>query len=192
MDVRFARVAPEIVGDPRRSMFRIHRDIRFSNDKSPYKTHAACWFRHRDAAGTVGREAEGGGAGFYFHLEPGRSFVGGGVWMPPRPTLNRLRDAIADDHRGFERIVRQRAFVRRVGGLSDEDMLKRLPRGFAADHPAAAWLRFQSFTVGRPLTDQQVTSPRLPALLEREYALMLPLVRWLNAALGLPAAKRRL
>src|SRR2546428_10744553 len=80
MDVRLARLAPEITGDPKRSMFRIYRDIRFSKDKSPYKTHAACWFRHRDADARVGGEAEGGGAGFYFHITPGASLFGRGIW----------------------------------------------------------------------------------------------------------------
>ncbi|PYO44575.1 MAG: TIGR02453 family protein, partial [Gemmatimonadetes bacterium] len=68
MDVRLARLAPEIVGDAKRSMFRIYRDIRFSADKSPYKTHASCWFYHRDGSRAVGREAAGGGAGFYFQI----------------------------------------------------------------------------------------------------------------------------
>src|SRR5438045_3137547 len=84
MDVRFARFAPEIGGDPKRSMFRINRDIRFSKDKSPYKTHAACWFHHRGATGRVGAEANEESAGFYFHFQPGgQSFVGAGLWMPP-------------------------------------------------------------------------------------------------------------
>jgi uncharacterized protein (TIGR02453 family) len=187
MDLRFRRFAPEFTGDPQRSMFRIYRDVRFSRDKSPYKTNAACWFRHRQADQRVGSEAEGGGAGFYFHLQPGQSFVGGGIWRPPRPMLSRLRDAIADDPQGFEGIVWGNAIQRRFGGLSDEAVLKRMPRGFADDHPAARWLKFQSFTVGRRLTDAQVTSPRLPALLEADYTTMLPLVRWLNARLGLRA-----
>src|SRR3989442_10897317 len=79
MDVRLARFAPEIIGDPKRSMFRIYRDIRFSADKSPYKTHASCWFYHRDGSRAVGREAAGGGAGFYFQIAPGDSFIRGGV-----------------------------------------------------------------------------------------------------------------
>src|SRR5712675_1003609 len=95
MDVRLARFAPEIIGDPKRSMFRIYRDIRFSKDKSPYKTHAACWFHHLNAARTVGAEADAGSAGYYFHLQPGgRSALGAGLWMPPRPQLKKLRDAI--------------------------------------------------------------------------------------------------
>jgi uncharacterized protein (TIGR02453 family) len=191
MDVRLARFAPEITGDPKRSMFRIYRDIRFSKDKSPYKTNAACWFRHRDAEARVGSEAEGGGAGFYFHLAPASSFVGAGIWMPPRPMLNRLRDAIAEDGAGFERVVLAPAFRRRYGGLDDEAKLKRMPRGFAETHPAARWLRYQSFTAGRALRDAQVTSARLAALLEDDFTRLLPLVRWLNLAIGLRPATSR-
>ena len=186
MDRRFRRFAPEMTGDPKRSMFRIYRDTRFSRDKSPYKTHAACWFQHRGAHHRVGSEAEGGSAGFYFHLQPGKSMLGAGIWMPPRPMLNRLRDTIADDPRGFARVVKQSAFQKRFGGLDDEAMLKRMPRGFAEDHPAADWLRYQSFTAGRLLKDADVTGARLPALLEKDFAGLLPLVRWLNGALGLP------
>ena len=191
MDVRLARVAPEITGHPRRSMFRIYRDIRFSSDKSPYKTHAACWFHHRDADRRVGSEAEGGGAGFYFHVEPGTSYVGGGMWMPPRPVLGRIRDAIADDPKGFDRLVRAPRLARRFGSLSDEAVLKRMPRGYPDDHPAARWLRYQSFVMGRELTEAQVTSPKLPALLERDFTRLLPLVRWINGALGLRPATQR-
>jgi uncharacterized protein (TIGR02453 family) len=191
MEVRFARMCPEIIGDPRRSMFRINRDIRFSRDKSPYKTHAACWLYHRAATRGVGGEAESGSAGFYFHIEPGRSMVGGGLWMPPRSMLKKLRDAIADDPRGFERIARDTVLVKRFGGLDDEGRLKRMPRGFPEDHPAAEWLKYQSFTSGRSLTDAQVTSGKLPKLLEEEFSRLLPLVRWLNNAIGLKPANHR-
>jgi len=140
MDVRLARFAPEIIGDPKRSMFRIYRDIRFSKDKSPYKIHAACWFYHRDGTGSVGREAAGGGAGFYFQIAPGDSFVGGGMWMPPREALVKLRDAIAGDPKGFAKIATDGRVKRRFGGLDEEAMLRRVPRGFAPDHPAGRWL----------------------------------------------------
>jgi uncharacterized protein (TIGR02453 family) len=183
MDVRFKRFAPEIGGDPKRSMFRINRDIRFSADKSPYKTNAGCWFHHRSASGRVGGEANEGSAGFYFHLQPDKSFVGAGLWMPPRPQLNRLRESIAEHPDTF--IDMTRALPKRFGGLNDEGALKRMPRGYSEDHPAAKWLRYQSFTSGRALTDAQVTSAKLPAVLAREFEGLLPLVRWLNGALGL-------
>jgi len=187
LDTHFAQFAPEIGGDPKRSMFRINRDIRFSKDKSPYKTHAACWFHHLNAARNVGSDADAGSAGYYFHLEPGgRSMIGAGIWMPPRPQLNKLRIAIARDPKGFDQLAR--SIPRRFGGLDDEGKLKRMPRGYAEDHPAAKWLRFQSFTSGRALTDAQVTSASLAALLAREYEALLPLVRWLNGALGFKPA----
>jgi uncharacterized protein (TIGR02453 family) len=191
VDVRLARVAPEIVGDPKRSLFRIHRDVRFSNDKSPYKTSAACWFYHGAGGRGVGSATTPhGGAGFYFHFEPGRYLLGGGIWMPPRPTLSQIRAQIDEDAAPLRRLLRAPA-MRRFGGLAEESMLKRLPRGYAADHPAVELLRHQSYTVGRELSERDLLSPRLPDLLARDYARILPLVRWLNGALGLRTLARR-
>ena len=187
MNARLARFAPEIGADPKRSMFRINRDTRFSKDKSPYKTNAACWFHHRGASARVGGEANEGSAGFYFHLQHGgKSLVGGGLWMPPRPQLDKLRDAMSEDPASFGRMAR--GLTKRFGGLDDGAVLKRMPRGFSEDHPAAKWLRYQSFTSGRALKDSQVTDPRLSALLAQEFRQLLPLVRWLNGALGYPAS----
>ena len=84
-----------------------------------------------------------------------------------------------------------RSIPRRFGGLDDEGKLKRMPRGYAQDHRAAKWLRFQSFTSGRALIDAQVTSASLVGLLAREYEALPPLARWLNGALGLKPASRR-
>ena len=129
IDDRLARVAPEICGDAKRSVFRIYRDVRFSHDKRPYKTHAACWFFHRDSDPKVGRD--GGGAGFYFHIEPGNSQTGGGLWMPGREVLTILRDAIAEDPAGFRRAADSPVMRRRFGGLDSERVLTRMPRGFS-------------------------------------------------------------
>src|SRR5258706_15675223 len=134
-------------------MFRIDRDIRFSEDKSPYKTPAACWFRHSAADHRVGGDAEAGSAGLYFHLQPRQSFVGAGIWMPPRPALDKIRDAIADDPGGFGRIIKRPAARRRYGGVDDETMLKRMPRGFRDGHPAGGWRGDQSVTIRPPLRD---------------------------------------
>ncbi len=191
VDVRLADIAPEIVGSPKKSAFRIHRDVRFSKDKSPYKTHVACWFFHRDAGHGVGGEAAHGGAGFYFHMAPEGTFCGGGIWMPPRPALNKIRQCIADDYKGFEDIVKSAAFKRRFGALDAEAKLTRVPRGFDPAHPAGDWLRYQSFTAGCELTNAQVQSAKLPETLGKHFVAMTPYVRWLNAALGLKAASIR-
>jgi len=192
MDVRLAEFAPEIVGSPKKSAFRIHRDVRFSKDKSPYKTHVACWFFHRDVGTRIVSEAVHGGAGFYIQVKPGESFCGGGIWMPPRPALQKIRESLVDDLEGFEAIVKDKSFRRRFGALDEEGRLTRVPRGYAPDHPAAEWLRYPSFTVGTELGDAEVTSGRLPATLARHYAALTPFVRWLNSALGLPPASSRL
>ena len=191
IDVRLATLAPEIVGDPKRSLFRIHRDVRFSNDKSPYKTNAACWLYHGDAGRGVGSTTPHGGAGFYFHMEPGRSMIGAGIWMPPRPTLARLREQIDEEHRALRRLLADPKVKKRFGGLDESAMLTRMPRGYADDHPAADLLRHQSFTVGRTLRDKELFSPRLADLLARDYGRLVPLVRWFNGALGLRTLARR-
>lgn len=191
VDARLGEIAPEIVGDPKRSVFRIHRDVRFSKDKSPYKTNAACWFYHRDAGHGVGGRDAHGGAGFYFQIAPNDSFIGGGIWMPPTPTLKRLRETIAEDHETLERIVGVPTFRRTFGALDEEAMLTRLPRGFDPEHPAGRWLRYKSLTATAPITTEELASARLPDVIVKRYTVMLPFVRWLNAALGLPAHSRR-
>lgn len=191
VDVRLGAFIPEIVGSARKSMFRIHRDVRFSKDKSPYKTNAAAWFYHQDAGRGVGGDAAHGGAGFYFHMAPGEIFCGGGIWMPPRPTLNMIRESLADDYHGFEDIVRTPAFKRRFGKLSEDGMLTRMPRGVAVDHPAGDWMRYQSFTAGCELTLADIQSPKLPDVLARHYKAMTPLIRWLNGTLGLRESSGR-
>lgn len=196
MDARLAVIAPEFVGDRRRSIFRIHRDVRFSSDKRPYKTNAACWLFHRDAGRTKGLHDSVAAAGFYYHLEPGACFIGGGLWMPPAPGLRRVRAAIVADADGegqLGSILKARAFRREVGAL-DEDpgtMLTRLPRGFGPDTPGAEWLRYKSFTATIPLTDEQATAHDLADRFARSCRTLLPLTRWLNAALGYPPASRR-
>jgi uncharacterized protein (TIGR02453 family) len=194
MDARLARFAPEIVGDPRRSVFRIHRDVRFSKDKSPYKLNAACWFFHQDSgrAVGVGSGPDGGAAGFYVHLAPRECFVGGGLWMPPRPALQRVREALIERSSELERILRRPAFRATYGTLDEERMLTRVPRGFSPAAPAARWLRYVSFTVTREMTEREMLSRDLPGRLERDFKLLLPFVRWLNDALGFTVTRRRL
>ncbi|MEO6444873.1 MAG: DUF2461 domain-containing protein [Gemmatimonadaceae bacterium] len=191
MDVRLATLAPEIHGSPKRSIFRIYRDTRFSTDKAPYKTHLGCWFTHVRAGHGVGTETHGAGAGFYCHFEPGASMVAGGVWMPPRPTLAAIRERIAHSPTDLPALLKGKALRSRFGGLSEEGRLQRVPRGYAADHPAGEWLRYASFTVSASLSDDEALSGKLPALVARDFKTLLPLVRWLNEALGYPPLTSR-
>ncbi len=189
VDSRLGTVAPELTGSPKRNIYRIHRDVRFSKDKSPYKVNAACWWGHRDAA--RGQEDAHGGAGLYFELNATEPYAAGGTWMPPRHTLAAVRKAIVADPEGWQAILESPAFRRTWKALDEEAMLTRLPRGYAADHPAALWLRYQSFTITAPLTRKEATSAELPDLLMKRFASALPFVRWLNAAQGLRPATRR-
>ncbi len=191
MDVRLARIAPELTGDPRRSVFRIHRDVRFSRDKSPYKTNAACQFYHMDAGRGAGRDADGAAAGLYFQLAEGECFAAGGLWMPARPALARVREAIDAEPEALDRLVRRPAFRRRFRELTPEAVLTRMPRGYADSHPAAGWLRYRSFTASRDMPEREVLSPRLPEILARDFAALVPLVRWLNQAIGYSTRDRR-
>lgn len=191
LDARLGSFAPEIVGDPKRSLFRINRDIRFSKDKSPYKTNAGCWFYHRDAGRGVGQDADSGGAGYYFHLDGKSSFVAGGIWMPARPALNKIRDRIAEASASLRKILDDKTFKRRFGGLDTESQLSRVPRGHPADHPAGDLLRYQSFTVSRPIETAALGSRKLVDTLAKDFEGMLPLIRWLNASVGFKPATRR-
>jgi uncharacterized protein (DUF2461 family) len=111
--------------------------------------------------------------------------------MPPRGSLARIRDALADDPEGFASAAESAPVLRRFGRLDEESMLKRLPRGFAPGHPAERYLRYQSFTLGRALSREEALSPRLADALARDFARLVPLVRWLNQALGYPPARSR-
>jgi uncharacterized protein (TIGR02453 family) len=148
MDVRLATTAPELVGDPKRSPFRIHRDVRFSKDKSPYKTNVGFWLAHRDVSHAASEIH--GGAGLYFHLQPRQSFIAAGIWMPAGPALAKLRAALAADHQAFKKTLT--TLRKTFGPLSEEAVLTRTPRGYADTHPAAQYLRYKSFTVSRPVT----------------------------------------
>jgi uncharacterized protein (TIGR02453 family) len=190
MDAVLGDIAPEIRGDAKKSVFRIHRDIRFSSDKSPYKSHIAAWFFHQDAGSGVGREAHGG-AGFYIHVEPGACMFGGGIWMPPKFALDKIRDRIIDDGVSFQNLVTAPAFKRKFGAPSEEAVLTRTPRGYDSAHPQEKWLRYKSFTAGRKLPDSAVSSRKLIPAMKADMQAMLPFVRWLNAAIGLAARATR-
>ena len=169
-----ARVSLRFVADPRPtggSMFRIYRDIRFSADKSPYKTHAAAHFFHRAS------KATGHAPGFYMHLAPGECYVGGGLWHPDTAMLVKLRDAMVDSPATWKRARR---------GLELEgQVLSRPPRGFDPKHPLIDDLRRKDFVAGRSFTERQVCSPRFMRDVADECRRLGPLVEFLTKAVGL-------
>jgi uncharacterized protein (TIGR02453 family) len=141
MQPRLTKISNHYLADPKPhggSMFRIYRDTRFSKDKTPYKTHAACQFRHE-----AGKDAHA--PGFYVHIDTDQVFFGGGIWTPPSPKLNKIRDFIADNARSWARIKNGRKVVD-VGGIQG-DSLKRAPRGFNEEHVHIEDLKRKSFYV---------------------------------------------
>jgi len=167
--------APDLVSDPRVSLFRIYRDTRFSSDKRPLKTNVAAHFPSR-------RFPKGEGAGLYMEVAPQWVWIGGGIYMPSSTELNAIRATIADDHRRFRRVVTAQTFRRAVGGLSGEQ-LTRVPRGYLKDHPAADYLRHKQFIGGREYPADFALSPRFYPQLLTVFRGIAPMVGFLNNAI---------
>lgn len=167
--------APELVSDPKVCLYRIYRDTRFSDDKSPLKTHVAAHFPSRAFL-------RSGGAGLYLEVAPQWVWIGGGLYMPSTPELQAIREQIAATHPRLHRLVTAPAFRRRVGAL-DGERLTRVPRGYAKDHPAAHYLQFKQFLAGREYPAALATSPRFYAELLAVFRAVAPVVRFLNAPL---------
>jgi uncharacterized protein (TIGR02453 family) len=176
---RLERISRRFVADPRPtggSMFRIYRDVRFGGDKRPYKTVASAQFRHE-----AGRDVHA--PGFYLHLEPGRVFVGGGIWRPDGSALAKIRDGIVADAARWKRITRPAALGDGIE-LAGE-VLKRPPRGYDPDHPLVADLRRKDFVAVANLDEDAACSAdfieRVTSLFRRKA----PFVRFLTEALEL-------
>ena len=170
---RLARLSPHFVVDPRPiggSLFRMHRDVRFSPDKSPYKTHVAAQFPHA--------RCEGSAPGFYLRLEPGESLAGAGVWHPEAEVLGQVRAAIVSAPNDWKRATR--------GLALDGEALKRAPKGFDPAHPLIEDLKRKDFITGAKYEESEICAADfLDRFVDgcRSYA---PLVRFLCGALDLP------
>jgi uncharacterized protein (TIGR02453 family) len=170
----FARFAPEIELHPKRSMFRIYRDIRFSKNKAPYKTHVAAVFHPK------GHWQQS--AGYYLHIEPGEVFLGGGIYMPPNDLLRDIRRRIVGHSDEFLSIVNDRPFQQRFGEL-EGDKLQRVPQGYEAAHPMAEWLKYKWLYAGVTWPHEKSFRPKFVQEAARIYEQVTPLVRFLNDAL---------
>jgi len=168
-------VAPELIVDPKRAIFRIYRDIRFSADKRPYKTHVAARFVTRGISKNTG-------ASLYFHIEPAEVVIAGGIYMPDPATLSSLRRHIAANWEDLRAITNQRSFRKMLGDLQGERLV-RPPSGFPADHPAIDLLRLKQFYVAQTEPAGIVEGPKLFSRLLTLFSAMIPLVRFLNAPL---------
>jgi len=159
--------------------FRINRDIRFSKDKTPYKTN-------------MGGSLNRGGkksvfSGYYIHVEPGgKSFVGGGLWMPMPEEMKKVRQEIDYNVAEFRSIVESKKFKSIYGGLdtSDEFSLKKIPQGFEADNPAAQYLKLKSWVATKNLSDAEMTATTLTKQVISALETLQPFIGFINRAIG--------
>ena len=159
---------------PKECMFRINRDVRFSKDKSPYKLNFGASINPGGKKSTL--------AGYYLHIEPGQSFVGGGLWMPMPAELSKIRQEIDYNLDEFTTILKSPAFKKQFGVLySGEDMsLQRVPKGYEAQNPAAEYLKLKSFIATRPLTDEEIVSKSLQKTCIAVFTALRPLLDFIN------------
>jgi uncharacterized protein (TIGR02453 family) len=158
-------------------VFRINRDIRFSKNKTPYKTNLAASL---DKGGKKSIYA-----GYYFHLEPGKSFVAGGIWMPMAPELKKIRQEIDYCLDEFVGIVNNKSFKKEFGELeaTPDIALTNLPRGYEKTNPAAPFLKLKSYIVSMPIADSELTKPGLVKSVAASFKKLTPLIKFINKAL---------
>ena len=162
-------------------LFRINRDIRFSKDKSPYKTNFGA------SINKSGRKAENS-AGYYFHLEPGGVFTGGGIWMPAPPELKKVRQEIDYNLAEFKKIISAKKFKAVYVELSSdpEYKLSRVPKGYDPENPAAEYLKLKSFIAMIKISDADLTSKNLLKKTVAAFDALQPLIGFINESLRTP------
>ncbi|WP_312902703.1 DUF2461 domain-containing protein [Chryseobacterium taichungense] len=158
--------------DAKKSLFRIYRDTRFSKDKTPYKTNFG-------ASLGMGKGSQKGG--YYLHLEPGKSFIAGGIYMPESSVLKTLRKEISLYGHEFIKILSNKDFKRYFSELDQDDKLKKVPQGFEKEDPMADYLKLKSFIVVYNLTDEEILDKNASKNLVKIFKTMKPLNDFLNA-----------
>lgn len=152
--------------DAKKSLFRIYRDTRFSKDKSPYKTNFGA---------SLGMGKGGHVSGYYLHIEPGKSFLAGGVYMPESSVLKKVRQEISAFGEEFKLILENDDFRNYFRGLSVEDKLKKVPQGFENDDKMAEFLKLKHFVVTHPVSDEQLLADDATIEFAKIYKAMKPL-----------------
>jgi uncharacterized protein (TIGR02453 family) len=173
----FGKTEPDIANlHPKDCTYRIYRDIRFSPDKTPYKTHMGAYLNKG------GKKAPT--AGYYLHVESGGSMAGGGLWMPPAPELNKVRQEIDYNFAEWTKILGDRNFKKNfAGGLDKQEILSRPPKGYEDENPAIEFLKLKSFVVTRSFTDAEVRSKTFLKEVQKTFTSMTGFVHFLNRSL---------
>ncbi|MBI1300655.1 MAG: TIGR02453 family protein [Alphaproteobacteria bacterium] len=150
---------------PKDCIFRQNRDIRFSSDKRPYKVNLAAYFA------TGGKKSNG--PGYYLHIQPGQSFLAGGIWMPPADVVKKIRREIDYSGRELESILSNPQFSNYFSGMEGEQ-LKTSPREYEADHPYIHYLRYKSYIVSTPLSDEAIRTGNYKQEALKVFSVMKP------------------
>jgi uncharacterized protein (TIGR02453 family) len=158
-------------------MFRINRDVRFSKNKSPYKTNFAAYFSRGGKKSPF--------AGYYFHVEPGQSFAGGGLWAPLPADTKKVRQEIDYCQEEFKKIISTRKFKAVFSDLdkSEANSLVNIPKGYEKDHPAGDYIKLKSWIATRPVTDAELKDKNLSSLVTDTFKTLQPLIRFINRSI---------
>lgn len=173
--IRVDERLPDIQGEPRRCVSRLNRDARFAKGNSDYKSEFFITLYPMGKAASV--------AAYYLHVQPGRSYAGGGAFNPPLETLNSVREAIADDPQQFRRLLATHALKSYFPeGLTTSGTLRHAPRGFSAEHPAIDLLKLKGYCFNLPLTDSALRGAKATNEIIQAWKAAKPLVDFINGA----------
>ena len=158
------------------TVFRINRDVRFSKNKSPYKNNMACYFNQAGKNGL--------GAGYYLHIEPGKTFAAGGIWVPEPAVLAGIRQEIDYNYTDWKKIIENKVFKKTfAAGITSSDTLVRPPKGYDENNPAIEFLKMKSFIVRKNFADADLQDKNFVTEVAKTFNTMKPLIDFLNTAL---------
>jgi len=175
--------APDHVRPAEKSLFRIYRDTRFSNDKRPYKTHIAAWWSHQGLQKTSG-------AGYYFHVSAKETIIAAGAYMPEKEQLAAIRRWLLDSHQEFRKLLKRLA-VRKTFTEFEGNALTRPPKGFPCDHPALDLVQCRQWGLSATLPSEAALTPDIAAVIIRHFKLASPIVDALNTPIAAALAPQR-
>lgn len=163
---------------PKDCIFRINRDVRFSKNKAPYKTNMAMYI-------SKGGKKAMDCAGYYVHIEPGQSFMAGGIWMPMAPELKKIRQEIDYSFADLKKVLQNKSFANTYGDFERGEgvVLSRPPKGYEADNEAIEYLKLKSFIASTTLPDKLLTDKNMATTVVKQFKDVYPLVQFINQAL---------
>jgi len=162
--------------EPKKCIFRINRDIRFSNDKSPYKSNFGAYI--------VPGGKKAGNAGYYIHIEPGNCFIAGGIYAPPADRLKAVRTEIYENADEFKKVMNNKIFKKHFKELYSDDKLKTAPKGFPKDFEHIDLLRYKHYIVSKNISDDIVTSGKFEDEIHETFKAAYPLNSFINEAIN--------